>query len=265
MRLSTSKDIAEPPTPHGTQQGILIINADDWGRDYKTTQAIFECLVRRTVSSVSAMVFMEDSERAAEVAEERGIDAGLHLNLTSAFTGQQVTGSVAHHLERVARHLRWHRFAAAGFYPWLYRSIEYVARAQQDEYQRLYGRAPQRIDGHHHMHLSSNILFSKILPKGTVVRRNFSFDSTEKSWINRAFRKTTDWFLIRSHETTDFFFSLAPTAPVERLSRIFELARRFVVEVETHPVQPEEFRLLQSASMQELTRGINMASRYQLN
>src|ERR1700758_5164513 len=46
--------------------GILIINADDWGRDHETTQRILECTLRGTVSSASAMVFMEDSERAAE-------------------------------------------------------------------------------------------------------------------------------------------------------------------------------------------------------
>src|SRR5713226_8748086 len=48
-----------------TQAGILIINADDWGQDHETTERISDCIVCRSVSSASAMVFMEDSERAA--------------------------------------------------------------------------------------------------------------------------------------------------------------------------------------------------------
>ena len=44
-------------------RGVLIINADDWGRDRRTTQSIHDCVVRKTISSASAMVFMEDSER----------------------------------------------------------------------------------------------------------------------------------------------------------------------------------------------------------
>ena len=73
------------PAAHHNR-GLLVINADDWGRDRDTTQRIFECFQRKTVSAVSAMVFMEDSERAASTAREHGIDAGLHLNFTTPFS-----------------------------------------------------------------------------------------------------------------------------------------------------------------------------------
>src|SRR6266480_4217678 len=66
--------------------GVLIVNADDWGRDAETTARIAECVVPGGVSSVSAMVFMADSERAADTARERGIDAGLHVNFTTPFS-----------------------------------------------------------------------------------------------------------------------------------------------------------------------------------
>ena len=49
-----------------------------------------------------------------------------------------------------------------------------VVAAEIDEYRRLYGTEPQRIDGHHHMHLCANVLQGGLLPAGTVVRRNFS-------------------------------------------------------------------------------------------
>lgn len=66
--------------------GALIINADDFGRDCWNTQKILECIAGGSISSVSAMVFMADSERAAATARERGIDSGLHLNLTTPFS-----------------------------------------------------------------------------------------------------------------------------------------------------------------------------------
>jgi hypothetical protein len=69
--------------PH--QNGRLIVNADDWGRDRHTTDRILECVVHKALSSASAMVFMEDCERAAAMDLERGIDCGLHLNFTAPF------------------------------------------------------------------------------------------------------------------------------------------------------------------------------------
>ena len=65
---------------------MLIVNADDWGRDRLTTDRILDCVTAGAVSAVSAMVFAEDSERAAALALDRSIDVGLHLNFTSPFT-----------------------------------------------------------------------------------------------------------------------------------------------------------------------------------
>ena len=44
----------------GPYAGLLILNADDWGRDRLTTDRILDCCLLEAVSSVSAMVFMED-------------------------------------------------------------------------------------------------------------------------------------------------------------------------------------------------------------
>ena len=48
------------PSTTGASQGagFLIVNADDWGRDRETSDRMFECVLRGTVSSVSAMVFL---------------------------------------------------------------------------------------------------------------------------------------------------------------------------------------------------------------
>lgn len=234
-------------------QGFLIVNADDWGRDPHTTLQILDCVLRKTVSSASAMVFMEDSKRAAGIAREREVDVGLHLNFTTPFSGPQIPTRLMEHQQRVSRYLRSHRLAPVVYNPGLTNAFEYVVAAQIDEFSRLYGERPGRIDGHHHMHLCSNVIFRNLLPLGSVVRRNFTFGRGEKGLCNRAYRRFVDRILRRRHELSDFFFSLAPLEPAERLRRVFSLARRSTVEVETHPVNPDEYRFLTEGALLSLT------------
>jgi hypothetical protein len=229
--------------------GLLIINADDWGRDGRTTRSICDCLERKAVSSVSAMVLMEDSEHAADLARERGIDAGLHLNFTTPFTARRCPPRLAAHQLQLSRFLCRHRFAPAIFHPGLMRSFEYVVQAQLGEFRRLYDTDPDRVDGHHHMHLCANALLGGLLPAGTIARRNFSFQPGEKGPWNRLYRNLTDHILARRNRLADFFFSLSPLEPPRRLQRIFSLARQFVVEVETHPVNPDEYRFLHNGEI----------------
>lgn len=226
--------------------GALILNADDWGLDQKTTARILECICSGTVSSVSGMVFMEDSERAAAVARERGIDTGLHLNFTAPFTARGVSKNLIDHQRRVLRYLRGHRFAQVIFHPGLSNSFTYAVSAQLDEFSRLYGAAAGRIDGHHHMHLCANVLFANLLPAGTLVRRNFSFQPGEKGFLNLRYRQIVDKALGRRHRLSDYLFALAPIEPAARLERMFSLSREFTVEIETHPVIHEEYRFLTS-------------------
>src|SRR5215472_5373251 len=89
--------------------GALIVNADDWGRDRETSDRTLDCIRCGAVSSVSAMMFMNDSERAAEIARAQGIDAGLHLNFTTRFSAQGVPAELSVHQERLSRYLLRHR------------------------------------------------------------------------------------------------------------------------------------------------------------
>lgn len=238
--------------------GALIINADDFGRDRWNTQKILECIVAGSISSVSAMVFMEDSERAAAIARERGVDAGLHLNLTTPFSAA-APAPLREHQQRVARYLERHRLARLIFHPGLAGSFEYVVRKQLDEFNRLYGAPPVRIDGHHHMHQCANVVLAKLLPAGTVVRRNFSFQPGEKSWANRTYRNILDRMLARRHRLTDYFFSLAPVELAGRLERVFSLARQSIVEVETHPINLAEYRFLSGGGIFRLAGSLSVA------
>lgn len=242
--------------------GILIINADDWGLNCEATNRTLECLRRKAVSSVSAMVFMEDSQRAARLALEDGIDAGLHLNLTTRFSGVGVPDALMRHHARVAGSLTRHKLAQVLFHPGLHGSFQYVVAAQLDEFRRLYQKEPGRVDGHHHMHLCANVLLAKLLPQGTIARRSFSFRPGQKSLFNRLYRRGIDTMLASRHRLTDFFFSLPPFDPPNRLEQIFSLACRFVVEVETHPENAEEYRFLSEGDIFSRIGNSKIASRY---
>jgi chitin disaccharide deacetylase len=242
--------------------GALIVNADDWGRDRQNTDRTVECINAGAVSSVSGMVFMEDSERAAAIACEQGIDTGLHLNLTTSFSGTTVPRLMAEHQQRLAHCLCRHRLAQVLFHPSLSGSFQYVVAAQLDEFHRIYGAEPDRIDGHHHMHLCANVLLGGLLPSGTIVRRNFSFRASEKNSANLIYRKIVDRMLARRHRLVDLFFSLAPLEPSERLKRIFAAARESVVELETHPVKPEENHFLAGGIIFRYLEGMLVASRF---
>jgi chitin disaccharide deacetylase len=242
------------------ESGAVIVNADDWGRNRDTTDRTFDCVHCASVSSVSAMVFMEDSDRAAEIAQEHAIDTGLHLNLTTPFSRENCSSRIRECQEKIGRYLLRHRLAQAMFHPGLTGEFEYVVRAQLDEFSRLYGVAPSRVDGHHHMHLCANILFQGLLPPDTMVRRNFSFEVGEKSSWNRFYRRCVDNILARHHRLPDYFFSLVPLQPQSRLERILSLARACIVEVETHPTNQQEYRFLIEGGVVRLSKDITIIS-----
>jgi hypothetical protein len=114
------------------------------------------------------------------------------------------------------------------------------------------------------MHLCANVLLGKLLPKGTIVRRNFSFRSCDKSYGNRLYRRIVDSTLAKRHCLADYFFSLPPLEPQERLDRIFSLSHDSVVEVETHPVNELEYQFLIGDGVTRWTKGSPIASRFAL-
>ena len=261
IRSLPGKTVGLPAGP--SRVGALIVNADDWGRDRETTDRALECVQRGAVSSVSAMVFMQDSERAAALAIGHGIDAGLHLNFTTAFSGIQVPGALSEQQDRLARYLR-HKASRVVFHPGLIAPFEYVVAAQIQEYFRLYHARPERLDGHHHMHLCSNVVFTGLLPPGTIVRRNFSFRPGQKSVWNRLYRRSVDRALSRRHRLTDFFFSLDPLESPDHVRAILSLAKDFIVEVETHPISPREYAFLANRRLLRWDGDAPVAARYAL-
>jgi len=239
---------------------MLIINADDWGRSVVETDAALRCYKAGRLTSVSAMVFMEDSERAAELARENKVDAGLHLNFDESFTAKGCSGVLGEYQVKLARFLRRHKYAQLVYNPFLRQAFFYSYQAQAEEFVRLFGKPPSHIDGHHHMHLCANLLFGSMIPAGMKMRRNFSFWPGEKSLFNRVYRGLVDRWLARRYRLTDYFFDLTQCIEGKKLDRVAVLAKSSDVELMTHPVARAEAEYLISHEFQALLQGLELRS-----
>lgn len=239
---------------------MLIINADDWGRSERETDAALSCYQEGRITSVSAMVFMQDSERAADLARANGVDVGLHLNLSQLYDGDVPSPRISDEQKKIVRFMRGSKYAVLIYHPGLRTQFRSVYQAQLNEFFRLYGKAPSHVDGHQHRHLCANILLGDVIPRGQKIRRNFSYWPGEKRWVNRLYRCVTDRLLARRYKMTDFFFSLAECLRASRVSRVAELAKKSDVELMAHPVNQDEHAWLTGRHSRQLTNGVQLLS-----
>ena len=225
---------------------MIIINADDWGRCREETDAALTCYEKGRITSVSAMVFMEDSERAAELAKGAGLDVGLHLNLSQRYNGHPRLAQNIDSQDRIVRFMTRSKYSILLYDPFVRNQIRNVYQAQMNEFLRLYGKPPSHVDGHQHRHLCANLLIDEVIPRGQRVRRNFSFAPGEKGLVNRSYRRLVDYWLKRRYRLTDYFFALSQCFDEARLRRVIELAKVATVELMTHPAKKDEYVRLMS-------------------
>src|SRR6266545_3867374 len=111
---------------------MLIINADDWGRSVAETDAALRCYWGERITSVSAMVFMADSERAAELANVNGLEVGLHLNFSEPFTDGRCSERLRDCHNRIVGFLTRNKYSQLLYNPFLRREFAYSYSAQAD-------------------------------------------------------------------------------------------------------------------------------------
>jgi predicted glycoside hydrolase/deacetylase ChbG (UPF0249 family) len=240
---------------------MLILNADDLGRSVAETDAALKCFHAGRITSASLMVFMRDSERAARLARAANLDVGLHLNFTDPFTSNGCEPSLRDSQTHLARFLRRHRYAQLLYNPALRKDFAESYNAQAVEFARLFGGAPpSHVDGHHHMHLCTNLLLSSLVPANTKMRRNFSFWPSDKSWLNRFYRRNVDRWLSHRYRLPDFFFDLSQSLQLQRLEHAVALARTATVEIVTHPVVSAESEFLLSEPFAAMLQGLDTGS-----
>lgn len=237
---------------------MLIINADDYGRNRSATDNTLSCLKNRRITSASGMMFMADTERSAHMGLERYLDVGLHLNFTEQFTGNVSPRRLVEYHGSIAAFLRRNKYMFLVYNPMLSKCFDYVFKAQYEEYIRLFNRIPSHFDGHHHMHLCTNMILGSVIPQGSGVRRNFSFLRGEKSLLNRFYRRTVDAWLKRGYLVTDFFFGLPKVEKAQLLNKVTNLSMDSDVELMVHP--ETDFDYLISREYAQMLSSVRMGT-----
>jgi predicted glycoside hydrolase/deacetylase ChbG (UPF0249 family) len=250
--------------PRSGHADMIIVNADDLGRSHSETDAALSCYAKGRITSATAMVFMADSERAADVAKITDLDIGLHLNLSETFTSPRVPVEFRRQHESIVHFLNRGKYALVLYNPFLRKQFQYVYQAQIEEFLRLYGKPPSHIDGHCHMHLCTNMLVDRVIPAGRKVRRSFSFSRDEKGLLNRAYRGLVDGWLQRRYLLTDYFFCLRQCLQAKRLDRVIELSKTANIELMTHPKNVLEYDFLMGNGFERQFNGVKLATYSQL-
>jgi predicted glycoside hydrolase/deacetylase ChbG (UPF0249 family) len=239
---------------------MIIVNADDWGRSKEETDIPLAFYRQGQVTSVTAMVFMPDSERAAEIGRAEKIPTGLHLNFIEPFSGAGTGSTLIDRQRKIIAFLKRNRYNQVLYNPFLRQAFEYVFRAQLEEFQRLYRQAPTHFDGHKHMHVCANMLLSCPIPRGQKVRRSFSFEARDKGFVNRGYRSWVNRRLASRYTVTEYFFALSQQLSTERFSRVCRLAANATVELMTHPAIPAEQNFVAGGEFEQGLAGVSKGS-----
>jgi predicted glycoside hydrolase/deacetylase ChbG (UPF0249 family) len=221
---------------------LVIVNADDWGQKRESTDLTLACFEAGRLTSSTAMVYMEDTKRAASLAATYAVPLGLHLNLTESYTAPLVPADARRRQASLASYFGSHSAARWLYNPVIRKAVREVIGDQLIAFQDQYGRLPIHVDSHHHIHTSPNVLLDGGLPAGIRVRPTFTFLSGQKSNLNRFVRAATNAYLMRRFVATDYFFHLSAFEDIESLPDNAPLT----VELMTHPAWVHEYELLMS-------------------
>jgi predicted glycoside hydrolase/deacetylase ChbG (UPF0249 family) len=242
--------------------GLLIVNADDWGGHEWATDRIAECFAAGRITSASAMVYMEDSDRAAALARKRRLPRGLHLNVTQELSDPAAPAAIAQRQALVAT-----RFWGAGrrtrlsFDPRLAPPVKRCVEDQLLRFFELYGHAPDHLDGHNHAHLSPTVLLG--VPRTLPVRGAQSPTPGEERTLGALLRAVRRRAIAMRHGTTDFCFDIERLHPAlggSRLDAALALCLKHTVELVVHPDRGAQFELLMSDEWAQLLEGRPLGS-----
>jgi predicted glycoside hydrolase/deacetylase ChbG (UPF0249 family) len=242
----------------GNRQGVLIVNADDLGLDRGDTDAILDCFRLGAISSATALVWMADSDRAAELARREHLPVGLHLNLIEPFSATDVPEPVAATQRRVVERLSRKGIDTQLYHPGWSADFERCIRDQLSRFHELYGRPPTHIDGHQHMHLVPNALLARALRSVPRCRPPVNRTPRESPGYKRAARTAWARVVRLRFSTPDRCFSIRSLLPElggagaeERLERAIDAS----VELFVHPGYADELPLLRSPAWRERLPG----------
>ncbi len=234
--------------------GLLIVNADDFGGNRLATDRIVECFAAGAITSTTAMVFMGDSPRAAEIARERQLPVGLHLNVTQELEDPDTPALVRERQRRLVRYFT--------FNPTINALARRCIEDQLECFRGLFGREPTHIDGHNHGHLSPSVLLA--LPSGVHVRTGQSGPDGKGGGVARRARRA---LIARRQGTTDYFLPidrLGPSPSEHDIEELLAVADRASLEVMVHPDRDNDFTTLMSEAWKRALQRRNLGTYEQL-
>ena len=138
----------EPTTPGPTP---IVVCADDYGASPATGAVIRQLLAAGRINATSCLVEARPWAAEAKALRDlgdahRGVAIGLHLNLTEALANSfdaRLIAPVASHIARAFLPVR----------PQYESAVHAAFRAQWNTFVDGFGRPPDFIDGHEHVHL----------------------------------------------------------------------------------------------------------------
>jgi predicted glycoside hydrolase/deacetylase ChbG (UPF0249 family) len=122
---------------------FIAICADDFGLHRGVNQAVLQLAERGRISAASCMVgapAWPEGAAALRELDTRGIDVGLHLDLTERPLNPSLRKPLAQWLALAAVHAPGRA------------ALRAEINAQLDRFEQALGRAPAHVDGHQHVH-----------------------------------------------------------------------------------------------------------------
>jgi chitin disaccharide deacetylase len=251
--------------------GLLIVNADDWGIDDPTTDAILATFQAGLITSTTGMVYMAGSDRAAGLAAEHGVPVGLHINLTEPFSDPATPPEVRARQQRMVERLG----KTSGLAPelpgtsnlmrWIYdprlrRDVDAAIADQARRFAEIYATPPTHFDGHTHVDLCPNVFLSRAIPRGAKVRNTLDRFPVERS-AGGVLRDLRQAVRSRRFASTRYLLHITHLR-LDRgdLDPRLDLARQVPVEVMAHPGFAAEREILMSPEWAEATAPLRLGS-----
>jgi predicted glycoside hydrolase/deacetylase ChbG (UPF0249 family) len=218
-------DTAKAPAGEPWTPGRIVVCADDYGAEPETSAVIRGLINAGRINATTCLV-----ESATWPAEAAALDAltaprptvGLHLNLTERFHNVAEPGLIASIGTHVAR-----AFMPSGA---AYQDrLRAAFRAQWDRFVAAFGRAPDFIDGHEHVHLfpaprralfdvAAEVGFTGWMRQCETASRRASAKRLVLDPFSRAFRRDAE---AHGFATNPGFGGLRRFDPAEDLARIW--------------------------------------------
>jgi predicted glycoside hydrolase/deacetylase ChbG (UPF0249 family) len=243
-------------------RGLLIVNADDFGGNRLATDRIAECFAAGAITSTTAMVYMGDSPRAAEIARERQLPVGLHLNVTQELEDPDAPALVRERQSRLVRYFAGRRLRRFTFNPAINALARRCIEDQLECFRELFGHEPIHIDGHNHGHLSPSVLLA--LPRGVHVRTGQSGPDAKSGGVARRARRA---LIAHRQGTTEYFLPIdrLGASPSEHdIEELLAVADRASLEVMVHPDRDDDFTTLMSDAWKRALQRRNLGTYEQL-